>query len=69
MKCDSWASFLACTFANPCFGCEPKARVAMPFSKFSFFFKLSRIIMHVFVINIEQRDKIDNEFINMMNEP
>ncbi len=27
MKCDSWASFLACTFASPCLGCEPKARV------------------------------------------
>ncbi len=28
MKCDSRASLLACTFANPCFHCEPKARVA-----------------------------------------
>jgi hypothetical protein len=28
MKCDSWASFLACTFASPCLGHEPKARVA-----------------------------------------
>ncbi len=28
MKCDSWASFLARTFASPCLGCEPKARVA-----------------------------------------
>jgi hypothetical protein len=28
MKCDSQASLLAHTFANPCFGHEPKARVA-----------------------------------------
>jgi len=27
MKCDSWASLLACTFANPCLHCKPKARV------------------------------------------
>ncbi len=27
MKCDSRASLLAHTFANLCFGCEPKARV------------------------------------------
>jgi len=25
---DSRASLLACTFASPCLGCEPKARVA-----------------------------------------
>jgi len=28
VKCDSQASFLACTFASPCLGHEPKARVA-----------------------------------------
>jgi len=28
MRCDSQASFLARTLANPCFGREPKARVA-----------------------------------------
>jgi hypothetical protein len=28
MKCDSQASLLACTFASPCLGCKPKARVA-----------------------------------------
>jgi hypothetical protein len=28
MKCDSWASLLACTFASPCLGYEPKAKVA-----------------------------------------
>jgi hypothetical protein len=28
MKCDSWASFLAHTFASLYVGCEPKARVA-----------------------------------------
>jgi hypothetical protein len=27
MKCDFWASFLAHTFASPCFSREPKARV------------------------------------------
>jgi hypothetical protein len=27
MGCDSRASFLACTFASPCLGCKPKARV------------------------------------------
>jgi len=27
MKCDSRASLLACTFANPCLRCEPKAKV------------------------------------------
>jgi hypothetical protein len=27
MKCDSWASLLACTFASPCLGHKPKARV------------------------------------------
>jgi hypothetical protein len=28
MRCDSWASLLAYTFASPCFGREPKVRVA-----------------------------------------
>jgi len=28
MKCDFWASLLVCTFASPCLGHEPKARVA-----------------------------------------
>jgi hypothetical protein len=28
MKCDSRASFLAHTFASPCFGHEPKVKVA-----------------------------------------
>jgi hypothetical protein len=27
MKCDSWASFLAYTFASPCLGRKPKAKV------------------------------------------
>jgi hypothetical protein len=27
MKCVSWASLLVHTFASPCLGCEPKARV------------------------------------------
>ncbi len=29
MKCDSWASLSACTFASPCFSHKPKARVAI----------------------------------------
>jgi hypothetical protein len=29
MKCDSWASLLAHTFASPCLGREPKTRVAI----------------------------------------
>jgi len=29
MKCDSRASYLALTFASPCLGCEPKAKVAI----------------------------------------
>jgi hypothetical protein len=28
MRCDSWASLLACTLASPCLGHEPKVRVA-----------------------------------------
>jgi hypothetical protein len=28
MKCDFWASFLACTFASLYLGHEPKAKVA-----------------------------------------
>jgi hypothetical protein len=28
MKCDSWASFLACNLASLCLGREPKVRVA-----------------------------------------
>jgi hypothetical protein len=28
MRCDSWVSFLACTLASPCFGHEPKVKVA-----------------------------------------
>jgi hypothetical protein len=28
MKCDSWVSLLACTFASPYFGHEPNVRVA-----------------------------------------
>jgi len=31
MKCDSQASFLACTFASLCLGCEPKARAMTNF--------------------------------------
>jgi len=27
MRCDCWASFLAHTFASPCFGRKPKVRV------------------------------------------
>jgi hypothetical protein len=27
MKCDSWASLLARTLANPCLGREPRAKV------------------------------------------
>jgi hypothetical protein len=27
MRCDSWASFLACTFTSPCLSHEPKARL------------------------------------------
>jgi hypothetical protein len=27
MRCDSWASLLACILASPCLGCEPKVRV------------------------------------------
>jgi len=27
MKCDSQASFLACTFVSPCLGYKPKVRV------------------------------------------
>jgi hypothetical protein len=28
MKCDFQVSFSACTYANPCFGHKPKARIA-----------------------------------------
>jgi hypothetical protein len=28
MRCDSWASLLACNLASPCLGREPKAKVA-----------------------------------------
>jgi len=37
MKCDSQVSLLACTFASPCFGCEPKTRVATSSTVFTFF--------------------------------
>jgi hypothetical protein len=30
MKCDSWASLLACNLASPCLGHEPKVRVTTP---------------------------------------
>jgi hypothetical protein len=33
MKCDSQASLLARTFASPCFGHEPKARVVTTLMK------------------------------------
>jgi hypothetical protein len=33
MKCDSQASFLACTFASPCVECKPKVRVVTPIIK------------------------------------
>ncbi len=29
MKCDSQPSFLVCTFASPCLGCKPKAKVVI----------------------------------------
>jgi hypothetical protein len=28
MRCDSWASLLALTFASPCLGCKAETRVA-----------------------------------------
>jgi hypothetical protein len=28
-RCDSWASFLTRKLASPCFGCKPKAKVAI----------------------------------------
>jgi hypothetical protein len=28
MKCDSPTSLLVCTFASPCLGCKPKAKIA-----------------------------------------
>jgi len=31
MKCDSWPSLLARTFANPYFGCKPNARIVTLF--------------------------------------
>jgi hypothetical protein len=33
MKCDSQASLLACIFASPCLGYEPKARVTTKMKK------------------------------------
>jgi hypothetical protein len=33
MKCDSWASLLARTFASLCFGRKPKAKVATTWLK------------------------------------
>jgi hypothetical protein len=29
MKCDSQASYFACTFTSPCLGYEPKVRVVI----------------------------------------
>jgi hypothetical protein len=41
MKCDFEASLLACTFTNPYFGYEPKARVVTPaINKNIFFFAM-----------------------------
>jgi hypothetical protein len=39
MKCDSQASHLAHTFASPCFGREPKAKVATHSLSYSQHFK------------------------------
>jgi hypothetical protein len=36
MKCDSWDSFLARTFASPCFSYEPKVKVATDALNFGF---------------------------------
>ncbi len=36
MKCDSWASLVAYTFASPCLGHEPKAKVATRTAHFLF---------------------------------
>jgi len=40
MKCDSWASFLAHTFASPCFDHEPRVRVVILILIFEFFFAI-----------------------------
>jgi hypothetical protein len=40
MKCDYWASFLAHTFASPCFDREPKVKVVILILIFKFFFAM-----------------------------
>jgi hypothetical protein len=44
MKCDSRASFLACTFASPYFGREPKAKIV---AKIIFVIILSNIHIRI----------------------
>jgi hypothetical protein len=46
MKCDSWASFLACTLASPCLGREPKVRAATKRAKGFEFMKI------IFITNL-----------------
>jgi hypothetical protein len=47
MKYDSRASFLAYAFANPYFGCEPKARVATSF--YTHFHRIMLVIIEYYI--------------------
>jgi len=52
MRCDSWASLLARTFASPCFGCEPKVRVV------TYGITASREIEHKITIKEYKKGKV-----------
>ncbi len=58
MRCDFWASFLAHTFASPCFGHEPKIKVATIMSvgsKFPTWSIVENLIINALVVNVAVR--------------
>jgi len=52
MKFDSRASFLTCTFVNPCLGCERKARVAIHLIIFDVDAHVSGTLIFVSLVNL-----------------
>jgi hypothetical protein len=63
MKCDSWASFLACAFASPCLGHEPKARVATSETLLSYFLTLCWNFFKKFKLKVNIIEKRWVEFL------
>jgi hypothetical protein len=70
MKCDFWASFLACIFASPCLGRKPKAKVATCNIKMMAKNKLwlmEDMQRHLFFAKGDQVEKASKKFKSVMH--